>query len=116
MGRLADLLSGRKQRNTDAKREVKNDEVKIKKYNPSWLMKISNATGFIVNSDREKAQKILDALNRRNGHCPCGGNGNQFLCPCINMREKGICKCGLFENVEPVQPSGNTSARIKQND
>lgn len=113
MGRLAELLKGRgespkKNINTNDK------EIEIKKYNPSWLMKVSNATGFIINSDRTKAQKILDALNRRDGHCPCGGNGNQFLCPCINMREKGICKCGLFENMTPVQPNGSSSAKIKE--
>ena len=86
----------------------------IKRYNRIWLRKMSNATGFIISDDDKKVDGILDALNRKDGHCPCGGNGPQFLCPCVIMREQGICKCGLYENVTPIKPSGGSSARIKE--
>ena len=115
MGRLAKLLQKRNESNKHEE-VTETKEVELKRYNPSWLLKVSNATGFIINEDSKKVDKILEALNRRNGHCPCGGNGSQFMCPCVNMREKGICKCGLFENVTPVQPKGNVTAKIKEND
>lgn len=113
MGKLADVLRGRKSGPIVDDTVVDKDEKQLKLYNDSWLLKVSNSTGFIINKDREKVRKILDALNRRNGYCPCGGNGNQFLCPCTNMRESGICKCGLFENVEPVNPTGKSTAKFK---
>jgi ferredoxin-thioredoxin reductase catalytic subunit len=116
MGRLMDIINNRK--NNDTKSEVSNDTSigSIKKYNRLWLNRVSNTTGFIPNSDDTRVDGIIDALNRRNGHCPCGGNGDQFLCPCVVMREKGICKCGLFNNVRPVEPRGSSGARIKQDE
>lgn len=123
MGRIAELLGNRvadkaakaymRKQHEDSKQETQDDEPEFKMYNQSWLLKVTNQTGYIVNRDREKAQKILDALNRRNGFCPCGGNGNQYKCPCLNMRTHGICKCGLFENVTPVSPTGKSTAKIK---
>lgn len=111
MSKLAEFLSKKKPAVVE-ETTVKND-TEIKRYNRVWLKKITDVTGYIVSDNDKKVDGILGALNRKNGHCPCGGNGDQFLCPCINMREKGICKCGLFENVRPVDPSGNSSGRIK---
>lgn len=118
MGRLHELLQQKVQNVIEERYnaevvEDKKEEVEFKKYNQSWLLKVTGETGWIVNSDRDHAQKILNALNNRNGQCPCGGNGKQYTCPCINMREYGICKCGLFENVVPVQPKGKSLGRIK---
>jgi ferredoxin-thioredoxin reductase catalytic subunit len=93
--------------------EVDEPQQAITTYNRLWLNKVSNATGFIPNEDGNKVNGILGALNRKDGHCPCGGNGDQFLCPCVVMREKGICKCGLFVNVRPVEPKGSSGGRIK---
>lgn len=120
MGRLHELLKEKvqdsitkKYTSPQDKDDIEEQDKEIKKYNQTWLLKISNMGGYIVNSDREKAQKILDALNRRNGQCPCGGDGKQYQCPCFIMREHGICKCGLFENIKRVEPKGKSTARIK---
>lgn len=112
MSKLSDFLKGRKEDKPVIHEEVKSDEPVM--YNRAWLRKVSNATGFIISNNDKKVDGILAALNRKGGHCPCGGNGQQFLCPCVIMREKGICKCGLYENVRPVEPSGSSGARIKE--
>ena len=118
MGKLGDLLRSRKEQIAQETTEVK-EESKVTapvKYDRDWLRKMSNKTGYIISDDDKKVDGILIALNRKNGHCPCGGNGRQFLCPCVIMRENGICKCGLYKNVEPVNPAGKTNGRIKSND
>lgn len=118
MSRLTDLLKERigKKYDTDnvSIREENEEQQTIKMYNKSWLLRTSNQYGYIISKDREHAGKILEALNRTNGNCPCGGNGSQYKCPCIYMRENGICRCGLFENITPVNPKGSSSARIKK--
>lgn len=116
MNRLKDLLEKKvKSRyDVDETKNTEEQEVQIKKYNKSWLMRTSGLYGYIVNRDREHADKILQALNRTDGHCPCGGNGAQYKCPCIYMRENGICRCGLFENITPVNPTGRSSAKIRE--
>lgn len=112
MGKLRDIFNKKNRNNNDIGMDNNPvDEIII--YNKSWLMRISNATGFIISDNRNKVDGILKALNRRNGHCPCGGNGDQFICPCVVMRDKGICKCGLFENVIPLNPRGNSTGSIK---
>ena len=112
MGKLRDIFNKRNKDNDD-NNTGDNTVHEITAYNKSWLMRISNTTGFIISDDRNKVSGILKALNRRNGHCPCGGNGDQFICPCVVMRDKGICKCGLFENIRPVNPRGNSTGSIK---
>ena len=111
MSKLSDFLKGRKE---EVVQETKTDNTEPVMYNRVWLRKMSNKTGFIISSDDKKVDGILAALNRKNGHCPCGGNGPQFLCPCVIMREQGICKCGLYENVRPVEPKGYSGAKIKE--
>lgn len=111
MSKLGDFLKGRK--SEPAPVVEKKEDKEIRRYNRIWLKKITDTTGYIVSDNDKKVDGILSALNRKNGHCPCGGSGNQFLCPCVNMREHGICKCGLFENVRPVNPSGSSNGRIK---
>lgn len=119
MGILQELLKKKVQDNITNKYTKDNDkedveEIHFNKYNQTWLLNVTRQTGYIINNDRDKAQKILEALNRREGHCPCGGDGKQYLCPCLNMRTYGICKCGLFENVQPVNPTGKSTMRIKE--
>ena len=111
MGKLGDFLKGKK--DTPVVHEEKKEDTGVKLYNKVWLNKVSNQMGYIISSDEKKVNGILEALNRKDGHCPCGGNGPQFLCPCIIMREHGICKCGLYENIRQVNPSGNSSGRVK---
>lgn len=112
MGKLGDLLKSRKSEPAQTTVETRADEG-VKFYNRVWLNKISNQMGYIISSNDKKVDGILEALNRKDGHCPCGGNGIQFICPCVIMREQGICKCGLYENIKPVEPTGSSSGRIK---
>lgn len=113
MGILKDILNKRDKDDNSKKRIIEQDEIKPTKYNKIWLERMSNQYGYIISDDKKKVDGILGALNRRDGHCPCGGNGIQFLCPCVNMRERGLCKCGLYENKTPVNVTGNSSGRIK---
>ena len=78
-------------------------------YNRSWLGKVALHRGYAINPDDNKVDGILKALNRKSGHCPCGGNGAQFKCPCQNMRTYGICKCGLFMNIPDRKITGSTT-------
>lgn len=113
MSKLKDFLSGRKVEQPVVSEEPKKEDTGIKIYNKVWLKKVSDAHGYIVSDNEKKVEGILAALNRKGGHCPCGGNGDQFLCPCVIMREKGICKCGLYENVRQIEPTGSSNGRIK---
>lgn len=113
MSKLGDFLKGKKEAPAPVVQEKEEDN-QIKRYNRVWLNKISTQLGYIISNNDKKVDGILEALNRKGGHCPCGGNGDQFLCPCVIMREKGICKCGLYENIKPVEPSGSSSGRVKE--
>lgn len=83
-------------------------------YTASWLSRVVLAKGYVINDDNKKVMGILGALNRTDGHCPCGGNGEQFRCPCTNMRTYGICKCGLFKTLPDRQISGSSEGRISK--
>jgi hypothetical protein len=114
MGKLMDALRGKNPAVTTP--DVDANISQVTTYNRFWLNRISNSTGFIINEDGGKVDGILSALNRKDGHCPCGGNGDQFLCPCVIMRDKGLCKCGLFHNIVPLTPRGASSARVIRDD
>lgn len=98
---------------TDEKREPKTIERPY--YDDTWLGRVVLAHRFAPSQDKEKVHKILDALNRRGGQCPCGGMGEQFKCPCRIMREQGICKCGLFQSVKDreIGRSSSTAAVVE---
>lgn len=115
MGKLFDALN--KKKSTEVVEEQREPEIKLEKYNKGWLGKVAIHQGFEPNDDTKKVDAILGALNRRDGQCPCGGNGIQFRCPCIIMRTKGICKCGLFKTIEDRKVTSTSSlAKIKTND
>jgi len=46
----------------------------------------------------EHAEKIYEALQRRDGNCPCRVENHQ--CPCVyhlkEIEDKGHCHCNLF--------------------
>ena len=89
----------------------------LQKYNRTWVSRIALHNGYEISDDNKKVDGILSALNRKNGQCPCGGNGAQFKCPCVIMRNMGICKCGLFKTIEDRKvTSASSSAKIKTND
>ena len=48
--------------------------------------------------DKVKALKIIDAIYRNDGFCPCKIEKNEDnICPCKEMIEQNKCHCGLYE-------------------
>jgi ferredoxin-thioredoxin reductase catalytic subunit len=90
----------------------KNTEQQKPLYDRTWLSRVVLSRGFTISVDDGKVDGILKALCRTSGHCPCGGNGDQYKCPCVNMREGGMCKCGLFNNIPERKISGSSSGAI----
>lgn len=115
MSRLKDILSKKSTQGTV--QEPQEEKINLQKYNRTWVSRVALHQGFEVSDNNKKVEGILAALNRRDGQCPCGGNGAQFRCPCIIMRSKGICKCGLFKTIEDRKvTSTSSSAKIKVNE
>jgi len=53
--------------------------------------------GYRINPDTEYVKKILEGLQRKNGHCPCKvGELEKNLCPCHEFIETKVCHCKLF--------------------
>ena len=51
------------------------------------------------NQDKQIVDKILDALDKNNGYCPCKlEKNNDTKCMCKEFREQksGTCHCGLY--------------------
>lgn len=50
--------------------------------------------------DEDKKNKILDAIYKNGGYCPCRVDHNEdTVCMCKDFREQkepGVCHCGLF--------------------
>lgn len=112
MSKLGDILKG-KNKNEVVQEQPKEQPV-VGRYNRTWASRIALHQGFEISDDDKKVDGILMALNRKDGQCPCGGNGAQFKCPCVIMRTKGICKCGLFKTIEDRKiTSTSSSAKIK---
>lgn len=56
------------------------------------------------NQNKQIVDKILDALDKNNGYCPCKlEKNNDTKCMCKEFREQkeGYCHCGLYikENI-----------------
>lgn len=118
MSKLFDVINRRKKSDAvvqDTQHEE--EKINLSKYNRTWANRVALHKGFVLSDDDKRVDGILAALNRRNGQCPCGGNGAQFKCPCVIMRTKGICKCGLYKTVEDRKvTSVSSTAKIKTND
>ena len=113
MGKLGDLLAGRKKK--FKKPVVQEVENKPTPFNRIWLSNVANRNGYTISDNDRQVDGILKALNNRSGHCPCGGMTEDFICPCRMMREHGACKCGLYKEAKDIDPRGGTStAEIKQ--
>ena len=53
--------------------------------------------GYRLNPDKEYVNKIMEGINKKNGHCPCRVVADETtLCPCDEFIQDGICKCRLF--------------------
>lgn len=112
MSKLKDILNRKKQQGVQ--QEQPEQKINLQKYNRSWAGRVALHQGFEISNDSAKVDGILSALNRRDGQCPCGGNGAQFKCPCVIMRTKGICKCGLFKTIQDRKITSEPStAKIK---
>lgn len=56
--------------------------------------------GYRLNPDKDYVEKIIEGLERKDGHCPCRVNKDETtLCPCDEFIEQGICKCNLFVKI-----------------
>ena len=115
MSKLSDIVK-RKKKSVDAMPVKQEEHINLSKYTPMWAIKTAKNFGFELTDDTGKIDKILAALEKRKGQCPCGGNGAQFTCPCERMRRDGICKCGLYKNIPQRRVAGVTEAKIKERD
>lgn len=118
MGILKDIIEKKAmeivERRVNEKQESNVEQIDIKTYNRYWLDRIARETGFAVSDNDTRVDNILKKLNERDGHCPCGGMTDEFICPCIMMRKYGTCKCGLYMDVKDIEPKDSKStARIK---
>jgi ferredoxin-thioredoxin reductase catalytic subunit len=60
--------------------------------------------GYIINPDKEYAQKIIEGIYKKDGHCPCRVTQDETtLCPCDEFRRQlenpqyhGLCHCRLY--------------------
>lgn len=56
------------------------------------------------NQDKQIFDKILDALDKNNGYCPCKlekNNDTKCMCKEFKEQKEGYCHCGLYikENI-----------------
>ena len=50
-----------------------------------------------LNPDDDHVEKILKALDKNDGFCPCRVEKNEdTFCPCKKMREENKCCCKLY--------------------
>ena len=50
-----------------------------------------------LNPDDDHVEKILKALEKNDGFCPCRAEKNEdTVCPCKKMREENKCCCKLY--------------------
>lgn len=57
--------------------------------------------GYRLNKDIDYVKKIIQGIEKKEGHCPCRINvDDTTLCPCDEFIETGICKCKLFLPIE----------------
>lgn len=53
--------------------------------------------GFRLNEDKAHVDKIIAAMEKKNGHCPCRITADETtLCPCDDFIDSGVCRCNLF--------------------
>ena len=51
------------------------------------------------NQDKQIVDKILDALDKNNGYCPCKlekHNDTKGMCKEYREKKEGYCHCGLY--------------------
>jgi ferredoxin-thioredoxin reductase catalytic subunit len=117
MGILGDIINKKINNIINNKIEEKQSDLTKEeptRYNRLWLDKIVREAGYALTDNENKINNILKALNKRDGHCPCGGMTDEFICPCNMMRTYGTCKCGLYRDLKDIDPKGQSTAKIKK--
>lgn len=57
--------------------------------------------GYVLNSNKEYVDIIINGILKRDGHCPCRKTQDDTtLCPCDEFVKTGDCKCNLFVKVQ----------------
>lgn len=66
------------------------------------LLEMKPNKGDNYNPDESKMLLLLGAITfKTEGHCPCVPKhlrNDNTLCPCLEYRNNGGCRCGLFVN------------------
>ena len=53
--------------------------------------------GYRLNPDKDYTSKIIEGIQKKNGHCPCQvKQDDTTLCPCKRFIETQYCCCKLF--------------------
>lgn len=57
-----------------------------------------NKKRLTLTKNQEKAEKIIKAIYKNEGYCPCTIiKSEDTKCPCVEMMEHQNCHCGLYE-------------------
>ncbi|MBQ9012585.1 MAG: hypothetical protein IJ094_03325 [Bacilli bacterium] len=57
--------------------------------------------GFRLNKNKNYVLKIIDGIEKKEGHCPCRLTVDYTtLCPCDEFIKDGLCKCKLFITID----------------
>ena len=57
--------------------------------------------GYRMNPDREYANKIIEGIYKKDGHCTCKVKADETtLCPCDDFINTKFCTCRLFVKEE----------------
>ena len=52
---------------------------------------------MIINKNTDHVIKIIKAIEKLNGHCPCVlEQTDDTMCPCADFMNENICHCKLF--------------------
>jgi len=68
-----------------------------------WYEIVANLLHIKVSENKEIVDLVLEGLERNKElyharFCPCEFERKiENVCPCLKLRETGVCKCGLFE-------------------
>jgi ferredoxin-thioredoxin reductase catalytic subunit len=58
---------------------------------------------YKLNPDKKIVDGVITGLKTKDGHCPCSvGKTPENKCPCVGLKTKGICHCGLYISEEVI--------------
>ena len=59
-------------------------------------VELNTPEGMKLNPNENIVSRIIKALNRTQGECPCVNDSEDKHCACTNARKKKKCCCGLY--------------------